>query len=245
MDNAENEMSSRKGDKKDLKKYSKQVKKYQNKINGGGTLTEKENAEYQEAMKQVNEINSRKEEQKNARNNKVKNAYKDQVRAEAQEIKDLHLFRHTGGKRKQEKRMKQIDKGIADVENRIRNANINLGKDISKLSDDELAKVIQNPSAAGISNDQVAILQYYAQQKQYRNKLVSINQTEFANSARRTAERQAPKQKLTRDQKKENGIRKHAIRYLTSKGETITEDKIQQYVDNVKSAKQKKKNKGK
>lgn len=245
MDNAENEMSSRKGDKKDLKKYSKQVNKYQNKINGGGTLTEKENAEYQEAMKQVNEINARKEERKNARNNKVKNAYKDQVRAEAQEIKDLHLFRHTGGKRKQEKRMKQIDKGIADVESRIRNANINLGKDISTLSDDELAKVIQNPSAAGISNDQVAILQYYAQQKQYRNKLVSINQTEFANSARRTAERQAPKQKLTRDQRKENGIRKHAIRYLTSKGETITEDKIQQYVDNVKSARQKKKNKGK
>ncbi len=247
MDNSEHELSERKGDDSSLKKLSKKADKYKDKIDGGKTLTAEENAEYQETIKKMDEIKARKEERKAASKDKVKNAYKDQVRAETQELKDLHLFRHTGGKGKQKKRMKQLDKGIADVENRIRNGNMNLGKDISAISDDELAKIIQNPGAAGINNDQVALLQYYAQQKQYRNKLVTINQTEFTNSARRESERKAPKPKLTKEQRldrrRENGLRKNAMRYLTENGQDITEEKIQQYVDNVKAAKQKKKKK--
>ncbi len=199
LENAQSEKSQRKDDKQGLKDADKEIKALEEKKNSGFELSDEEKQKLGELTAKRTEIENRETNRTSGRA-KQKEEIKEQKEKEKedkkeaeQRQKDAKLFRHTGNGRQQKKRLKELDKEAANIEEQFNAAGGSIGdKKLSQMSAEEIQAAVSDPNSK-LTTEQMDLLKQYQGKKNYAQGLVGINEAEHSAAQEAKTKKQTSK----------------------------------------------------
>ena len=182
------EIDTRKKDTKGLGKAKRNVEKYKNIVDSGGTLTEKQQKKYDESLAKVDVYETRNAEIKEAQEKKKERKKQAKVDAKREKIEkeDRDLFRNTSwlARQRQKTRLQELDAGLDEIETEMQNTGYT-GKLLKSMSISELINLRNVTGGNDLSNDaeelqkQKEIIDKYIEIKKYENELISYTTREY------------------------------------------------------------------
>ena len=176
------ELKERKKDKEGLGKAERKVDKYKKIIEEGGTLTEKQQKEYDESLEKVKVNETRNAEIKEAQERKKERRKQAQINAKREKIEkeDSDLFRDTSwlARRRQKARLQELDSDLDELETEMQRSGYT-GELLKSMSISQLMNLKTATGENELTDEQKEIIDKYIDIKQYQNKLIGYTAKEY------------------------------------------------------------------
>lgn len=176
------ELKERKKDKEGLGKAERKVDKYKKIIEEGGTLTEKQQKEYDESLEKVKVNETRNAEIKEAQERKKERRKQTQINAKREKIEkeDSDLFRDTSwlARRRQKARLQELDSDLDELETEMQRSGYT-GELLKSMSISQLMNLKTATGENELTDEQKEIIDKYIDIKQYQNKLIGYTAKEY------------------------------------------------------------------